>query len=120
VKRFIESEDRTQVTLLPDCLDDYIADDKPGAVDAFVEELGLKALGFAADPAGDRRAGLSPGGAAQALHLRLPERRAVEPPARARGAPLRRADVAAGGFVNILSHVEYRYRSGRQGRRSAD
>ncbi len=53
MKRFIEGEDRTQITLLPEYLDDYIATDNPvRAVDAFVEELDLKALGFAgADPA---------------------------------------------------------------------
>jgi transposase len=53
MKRFIEGEDRYQTTLLPDCLDDYIAGDNPvRAVDAFVEELELKALGFdGAEPA---------------------------------------------------------------------
>jgi transposase len=53
MKRFIEGEDRSQTVLLPACLDDYIAEDNPvRAVDAFVEELDLKALGFAgADPA---------------------------------------------------------------------
>jgi transposase len=53
MKRFIEGEDRTQTALLPASLDDYIAEDNPvRAVDAFVEELDLKALGFAgADPA---------------------------------------------------------------------
>jgi len=53
MKRFIEGEDRNQVTLLPECLDDYIAEDNPvRAVDAFVEELDLKALGFdGAEPA---------------------------------------------------------------------
>ena len=59
MKRFIEGEDRSQATLLPACLDDYIAEDNPvRAVDAFVEELDLQALGFAgAEPAetGDRR-----------------------------------------------------------------
>jgi hypothetical protein len=29
MKRFIEGEDRSQVALLPDCLDDYIAEDNP-------------------------------------------------------------------------------------------
>ena len=29
MKRFIEREDRSQVTLLPECLDDYIAEDNP-------------------------------------------------------------------------------------------
>ena len=59
MKRYIEGEDRSQATLLPEYLDDYIAEDNPvRAVDAFVEELDLKVLGFAgADPAvtGGRR-----------------------------------------------------------------
>jgi transposase len=53
MKRFIEGEDRSQTVLLPACLDDYIAEDNPvRAVDAFVEELDLQALGFAGEPAG--------------------------------------------------------------------
>jgi hypothetical protein len=53
MSRFIEGEDRNQATLLPEYLDDYLAEDNPvRAVDAFVEELDLKQLGFAgADPA---------------------------------------------------------------------
>jgi transposase len=53
MSRFIEGEDRSQATLLPEYLDDYIAVDNPvRAVDAFVEELNLKALGFlGAEPA---------------------------------------------------------------------
>ena len=48
MKRFIEGEDRTQGTLLPECLDDYIGEDNPvRVVDAFVEELDLGDLGFA-------------------------------------------------------------------------
>ena len=27
--RYVEGSDRTQVTLLPECLDDYIAEDNP-------------------------------------------------------------------------------------------
>ena len=47
MKRFIEGEDRQQVTLLPECLDDYIGEDNPvRVVDVFVEELDLQALGF--------------------------------------------------------------------------
>jgi transposase len=47
MKRFIEEEDRSQVTLLPGCLDDSIAEDNPvRVVDAFVEELDLQGLGF--------------------------------------------------------------------------
>jgi len=45
--RFIEGEDRTQATLFPERLDDYIAEDNPvRLVEAFVDELDLKALGF--------------------------------------------------------------------------
>lgn len=29
MKRFIEGESRTQVTLLPECLDDYITEENP-------------------------------------------------------------------------------------------
>ena len=39
MKRFIEGEERSQVTLLPECLDDYIAEDNPiRVVDVFVDE----------------------------------------------------------------------------------
>lgn len=53
MKRFIEGEDRSQVTLLPQCLDDFIAADNPiRVVDAFVEELDLHELEFGgAEPA---------------------------------------------------------------------
>src|SRR5664279_223833 len=47
MKRFIEGQDRSQVTLMPECLDDYIGEDNPvRVVDAFVDELDLEALGF--------------------------------------------------------------------------
>src|SRR5208282_5880286 len=47
MKRFIEGEDRRQATLLPDCLEDYISDDNPvRVIEAFIDELDLKALGF--------------------------------------------------------------------------
>jgi transposase len=44
---FVEGNDRNQVTLLPECLDDFVAEDNPvRVVDAFVSELDLQALGF--------------------------------------------------------------------------
>src|SRR5215813_513708 len=47
VKRYIEGEDRKQVTLLPECLDDFITEDNPvRIIEAFVEELDLASLGF--------------------------------------------------------------------------
>src|SRR5512139_85184 len=48
MKRFIEGESRSQITLLPESLDDYISEDNPvRAVEAFIDELDLGALGFA-------------------------------------------------------------------------
>lgn len=45
--RFIEGQDRQQVALIPDCLDDFIADDNPvRIIDAFADELNLESLGF--------------------------------------------------------------------------
>jgi transposase len=47
MKRFIEGENRGQGTLLPELLDDYVAEDNPvRVVDVFVEELDLANLGF--------------------------------------------------------------------------
>ena len=46
--RFIEGQDRYQVTLLPESLDEFIAEDNAvRVVDAFVNELDLAELGFA-------------------------------------------------------------------------
>lgn len=42
MKRFIEGLDRSQTTLLPDCIDDYVAEDNSvRAIDAFVEESSI-------------------------------------------------------------------------------
>ena len=47
MKRFVEGKDRTQGVLLPEFLDDYVAEDNPvRAIDVFVEELNLRGLGF--------------------------------------------------------------------------
>jgi transposase len=47
MKRFIEGEDRSQSTLFPEVLDDYIAEDNPvRVIDVFVDELDLTGLGF--------------------------------------------------------------------------
>jgi transposase len=57
MKRLVESEDRTQITLLPECLDDYVGEDNPiRVVEVFVDELDLGALGFeGVDPASTGR-----------------------------------------------------------------
>jgi transposase len=47
MKRFVEGEDRSQSTLFPERLDDYIAEDNPVRfIDAFVDKLDLAGLGF--------------------------------------------------------------------------
>jgi len=48
VKRFVEGQDRAQLMLLPECLDDLVGEDNPvRVVDAFIEQLDLAVLGFA-------------------------------------------------------------------------
>jgi len=47
MKRYVEGSDRSQSTLFPERLDDYIAEDNPvRAVEVFVDELDLDQLGF--------------------------------------------------------------------------
>ncbi len=47
MKRFIEGSDRSQSTLLPECLDDWVAESNPvRVVDVFVDALSLADLGF--------------------------------------------------------------------------
>jgi transposase len=47
MKRFVEGEDRRQGVLLPEYLDDYVSEENPvRAIDVFVDELDLGALGF--------------------------------------------------------------------------
>ncbi len=52
MKRFVEGSDRGQAILFPSQLDDYVSDDNiVRVVDAFIEALDLRALGFSgADP----------------------------------------------------------------------
>jgi len=45
--RFIEGESRTQTTLFPECLEDYVDEENPvRLIDFFVDELPLTRLGF--------------------------------------------------------------------------
>lgn len=62
MKRFVEGEDRTQSTLLPASLDDYVAETNPvRVVDVFIDELDLGQLGFAGvDPAATGRPSYHP------------------------------------------------------------
>jgi transposase len=62
MKRFIEGEERSQITLLPECLDDYIAEENSvRVVDVFVDEMKLHELGFdGAEPAATGRPSYHP------------------------------------------------------------
>ncbi len=62
MKRFIEGENRFQSTLFPESLEDYIAKDNSiRIVDAFVDKLNLKELGFdRAEPSDTGRPGYLP------------------------------------------------------------
>jgi transposase len=47
MRRFVEGVDRSQATLFPESLDDWIIEDNPvRVIDAFVEALDLRSLGF--------------------------------------------------------------------------
>lgn len=47
MKRFVEGEARDQISLLPECVEDYVGEDNPvRVIDVFVDELDLRALGF--------------------------------------------------------------------------
>ncbi len=65
---FVEGADRAQSTLLPECLDDWVDESNPVRfIDAFVDGLDLKALGFAGvDPAATGRPAYHP-----SVHLKL-------------------------------------------------
>jgi len=60
--RFVEGQDRGQITLFPDCVEDWIGEDNPvRVIDAFVEELDLADLGFGGvDPEATGRPGYHP------------------------------------------------------------
>jgi transposase len=48
---FIQGEDRTQATLFPERLDDYVVEDSPvRVIDVFIDELDLTDLGFKTQP----------------------------------------------------------------------
>ena len=43
--KYVEGEDREQMTLLPNCIEDYIGEDNPvRVIDAFVDGLNLEKL----------------------------------------------------------------------------
>ena len=47
MQRFVQGEARSQISFLPECLDDYVAENNPvQLVEAFVNALTLDKLGF--------------------------------------------------------------------------
>src|SRR5262249_52609617 len=47
MKRFVEGEARDQISLLPQCVEDYVGEDNPvRVIDVFVDELDLRGMGF--------------------------------------------------------------------------
>ena len=80
MKRFVEGDDRKQVALLPECVDDYIGQDNPvRVIDAFVDEVDLAELGFnGTTPSLTGRPSYHPGVIAQDLYLRVSEPRTLQ------------------------------------------
>ncbi|MBB5684867.1 transposase [Sphingobium boeckii] len=93
--RFVEGEDWRQDSLLPVSLDDYVLEDNPvRVVEAYIDALDLKTLGFAGmQPAVTGRPALSPVYHVEDLLVRLPQPDSVEPPPRTRIWPQYRTDV---------------------------
>ena len=58
---YIKGADRNQITLMPDCMEDYISAENPvRVIDAFVEQLNIAPLGFKTEPAVEGRPGYDP------------------------------------------------------------
>ena len=58
---FIEGEDRSQGTLFPERLDDYVAEENPvRVIDVFIDDLDISGLSFKAEPAATGRPGYQP------------------------------------------------------------
>ena len=58
---YIKGADRGQVTLMPDCLDDYVSNENPvRVIDAFINSLDIEKLGIKAESAVEGRPGYDP------------------------------------------------------------
>ena len=76
--RFVVGDDRSQSTLFPERLDEYLGDDNPvRAIDVFVDELDLGKLGFGGvEPEATGRPAYHP---ATLLKICVPQSGAIEP-----------------------------------------
>ncbi len=62
MSRFIKGESRSQITLFPEAVDEYIEEDNPvRVIDVFVDDLDLSTLGFQTVPADTGRPAYHPG-----------------------------------------------------------
>jgi len=62
MSRFIKGESRSQITLFPEAVDEYIEEDNPvRVIDVFVDGLDLSVLGFKTEPADTGRPAYHPG-----------------------------------------------------------
>jgi len=58
---YIKGADRNQITLMPECLEEYVSTENPvRVIDAFVESLNIEELGFKSKPAVEGRPGYDP------------------------------------------------------------
>ena len=56
MSKFIEGQDRSQGTLFPERLDDFVEEENPvRVIDVFIDDLDISGLGFKAEPAATRR-----------------------------------------------------------------
>jgi transposase len=61
MSKFIEGLDRSQGTLFPERLDDYVEEENPvRVIDVFIDDLDISGLGFKAEPASTGRPGYHP------------------------------------------------------------
>jgi len=61
MSKFIEGQDRSQGTLFPERLDDYVEEENPvRVIDVFIDDLDISGLGFKAEPAATGRPGYQP------------------------------------------------------------
>ena len=82
MKRFVAGADRSQSTLLPESLDNWVDESNPlRVIDAFVDGLNVAELGLRGQIGGDGAAVLSSCVPLETLHLWLPQPGAVEPAA---------------------------------------
>ena len=79
--RFVVGDDRSQSTLFPERLDDYLGEDNPvRAVDVFVDELDLAGLGFGGvEPAATGRPAYHPATLLKIYVYGYPQSGAIEP-----------------------------------------